>query len=74
MRTIAVGLLTNLDLALSHAPSVATLLPQKQVISRFYPFLCVTMIDAQKRLFLIGEMALLEGKCRRSSAGRATVS
>jgi hypothetical protein len=38
------------------------LLPQKQVISRFYPFLCVTMIEARKWLFSEGKMAFSEVK------------
>jgi hypothetical protein len=38
-----------------HALIVAILLPQKQVFLRFYPFLCVTMIQAGKWLFSEGK-------------------
>ena len=43
--------LRTLILRLSHALTVAILLPQKQVKLRYYAFLCVRMNDAQKAVF-----------------------
>jgi hypothetical protein len=56
MRTVGIAILANLDFALPHAHTVATLLPQNQVKSRYFAFLCVRMTDAQKVVFS-------EGKC-----------
>jgi hypothetical protein len=51
MGTVAVGVFVNLDFALSHGPTVATWLPQKQVSSRYYAFFCVRMSEARKAAF-----------------------
>src|SRR5262249_10238620 len=51
VRTIAIPILANPDFALSHVITVGTLLAQKQVKSRYYRFLCVTIKEARKGHF-----------------------
>ena len=69
MRTIAVAVSANPDFTSSHAITVATLLPQKQVNSRYYAFLCVTMIDARKTLFSEWKRLFQSEKTRCSEIG-----
>ena len=51
MRTIAAAIFANPDFASSHVHIVAILLPQKQVKSRYFGFLCVTIKEARKAIF-----------------------
>jgi hypothetical protein len=43
------------------ALTVAIWLPQKQVISRYYAFFCVTMSDAQETVFSEGKWPFQSG-------------